>query len=101
MRRIYIIIFGAVLLIFPPLPRFSTLIFIPLSSRCRTGITDTLKKEEVFSVVYDGAGDDIYIAYGDVKYKAENADLLEALVSEAPKRRRLQKQPPIGGDERR
>ena len=65
------------------------------------GITDTKAESEVFSVVYDGAGDDIYIAYGDVKYKAENADLLEALVSEAPKRRRLQKQPPIGGDERR
>lgn len=56
----------------------------PDSTLFSISLTDTLKKEEVFSVVYDGAGDDIYIAYGDVKYKAENADLLEALVSEAP-----------------
>lgn len=56
----------------------------PDSTLFSISLTDTLKKEEVFSVVYDGAGDAIYIAYGDVKYKAENADLLEALVSEAP-----------------
>ena len=56
----------------------------PDSTLFSISLTDTLKKEEVFGIVYDGAGDDIYIAYGDVKYKAENADLLEALVSEAP-----------------
>ena len=50
------------------------------------GITlqDNVKKAAVFAVTYDGAGNAIYLAVGEDKYKIENADILEALVTTAP-----------------